>query len=141
VDINANGELLAEGRKRHLVPLLEGDLIPGHEDKHFEIDGKRYGLAICRDLIFADFGRNYARYGLSAMPAPAGDFYVDAWMAARVAALRGVEGGNAVARAGREGYLNASDRHGRVLARKRSDDLPGTSVVAEVPLESARPTF
>ena len=138
---NANGELVAEYHKRHMVPFLEGDLIPGHEDKHFEIDGKRYGLAICRDLIFADFGRNYARYGLSAMLAPAWDFYVDAWMATQVAALRGVEGGYAVARAGREGYLNASDRYGRVLARKRSDYLPGTRVVAEVTLESAKPTF
>jgi len=51
-----------------------------------------------------------------------------------------VENGYAVIRAGREGYLNVSDRYGRVLARRRSDYYPGTSIIADVPVGQPEPT-
>jgi apolipoprotein N-acyltransferase len=135
------GNLLAEYRKQHLVPALEGDLRAGHENKVIEIDGKRYGLAICRDLLFNDFGRAYGKLGVSALLVPAWDFYVDAWMETAVADMRGVENGYSVVRAGRESFLNVADRYGRVVARKRSDFLPGRSLIASVPLGTAVPTF
>jgi apolipoprotein N-acyltransferase len=75
------------------------------------------------------------------MLVPAWDFYRDAWMASGVAALRGVENGYAVVRAGREGYLNVSDRYGRTLARRRSANLPGASLLADLPLAPAIPTL
>jgi len=105
------------------------------------IDGVRYGLAVCRHMIFADFRRNYGLLGVSAMLVPAWDFGRDAWMASRVAALRGVESGYAVVRAGRESYLSASDLCGRMVAQKRSSCLPGSSVLADVPLGPAKPTL
>jgi apolipoprotein N-acyltransferase len=135
------GELLAEYRKQHMVPYLESDLKPGNEEVVRTLDGARFGLAICRDLIFTSFGRRYGQLGVSAMLVPAWDFYRDAWMASEVAALRGVENGYAVVRAGRESYLNVSDRYGRTVARRRSADLPGSSLLADLPLAPVAPTL
>ncbi len=135
-----SGQVLAEYHKQQLVPHLESDLTPGKQDMVRTINSVPFGLAICRDLIFADFGRRYGKIGVSAMLVPAWDFYVDAWMESGVAALRGVENGYAVVRAGRESYLNVTDRYGRVIARKRSDFLPGASVVADVPVGPPEPT-
>jgi apolipoprotein N-acyltransferase len=135
------GELLAEYHKQHMVPHLEGDLTPGNEEMVRQIDGTPFGLAICRDMIFTSFGRSYGLLGVPAMLAPAWDFYRDAWMASNVAALRGVENGYAVVRAGRESYLNVSDRYGRTVARRRSDFLPGSSLLADLPIGPAAPTF
>jgi apolipoprotein N-acyltransferase len=132
---------LAEYRKQHMVPHLEGDLAPGNEEVVRTFDGARFGLAICRDLIFTAFGRRYGRLGVSAMLVPAWDFYRDAWMASEVATLRGVENGYAVVRAGRESYLNVSDRYGRTLARRRSADFPGSSLLADLPLAPPVPTL
>jgi apolipoprotein N-acyltransferase len=132
--------LLAYG-KQHLVPHLESDLAPGKEEIVRTISGAPFGLAICRDLIFTDFGRRYGRLGVSAMFVPAWDFYRDAWMASGAAALRGVESGYSVVRAGRESYLNVSDRYGHTIARQRSDYLPGSSVLADMPLGPATPTL
>jgi apolipoprotein N-acyltransferase len=135
------GELLAEYRKQHMVPYLESDLTPGGVELVRTLDGAPFGLAICRDMIFTAFGRRYGQLGVSAMLVPAWDFYRDAWMASGVAALRGVENGYAVVRAGRESYLNVSDRYGRTLARRRSADLPGSSLLADLPLAPVEPTF
>jgi apolipoprotein N-acyltransferase len=135
------GELLAEYHKQHMVPHLESDLAPGKEEIVRTISGAPFGLAICRDLIFTDFGRRYGRFGVSAMLVPAWDFYRDAWMASSVATLRGVESGYSVVRAGRESYLNVSDRYGHTIARRRSDFLPGSSVLVDLPLGPATPTL
>jgi apolipoprotein N-acyltransferase len=54
--------------------------------------------------------------------------------------LRGVENGYSIVRAGRNSYLNVSDRYGRIVARKRSSGLPGSSIVVALPLGPARPT-
>lgn len=137
----AAGELAAEYDKMHMVPHLEGDLTPGHEFMVRQIEARPYGLAICRDLLFAGFGRQYSRLGAAALLVPAWDFYRDAWMASSAAELRGVEGGFAVVRAGRESYLNITDRHGRVVGRVRSDFLPGKTLLADLPLCAAGPTI
>jgi apolipoprotein N-acyltransferase len=76
-----------------------------------------------------------------ALLVPAWDFYRDAWMASSAAELRGVEGGYAVGRAGRESYLNITDRYGRVVARARSDFLPGKTLLADLPLCATGPTM
>jgi apolipoprotein N-acyltransferase len=135
------GELVAEYHKQHMVPHLESDLAPGKEEIVRRISGAPFGLAICRDLIFTELGWRYGRLGVSAMLVPAWDFYRDAWMASGVAALRGVESGYSVVRAGRESYLNVGDRYGHTIARRRSDYLPGSSVLADLPLGPATPTL
>ena len=144
--IDPAGAVMAEYRKQQLVPRLEGDLTPGHEDVVESIaltgqDSVRVGLVICRDLLFPQLGRRYGNLGATALLVPAWDFHRDAWMASSIAALRGVENGYAVVRAGRESYLNVSDRYGRVLGRRRSALFPGTSLVADVPMGPPEPTI
>lgn len=138
---DSSGNLLAEYHKQHLVPGLEGDLTPGRRCEVRAVNGARYGLVICRDMFFPALGRRYGRLGVSAMLDPAWDFGRDAWMESATAVLRGVESGYSVIRAGRDSYLNVSDRYGRIVARERSSGLPGSSIVAAVPLGPARPTL
>jgi len=135
-----DGRLMAEYHKQHLVPGLEGDLTPGNRCEVRAIDGAPYGLVICRDMLFSALGRRYGRLGVSAMLIPAWDFERDAWMESATAMLRGVENGYSIVRAGRNSYLNVSDRYGRIVARKRSSGLPGSSIVVALPLGPARPT-
>ena len=134
------GDLMAEYDKQHMVPHLESDLTPGRENVVRRIDGEPYGLVICRDMFFTGLTRAYSRLGVAALLVPAWDFYVDAWWASRVAALGGVEGGYSVVRASRESFLAVSDRYGHILAEKRSDFLPGVSILATLPLGPATPT-
>jgi apolipoprotein N-acyltransferase len=135
-----SGDLVAEYDKQHMVPYLESDLSAGRENVVRRIDGEPYGLIICRDMFFTDLGRAYSRLGVAALLIPAWDFYVDAWWASRVAALRGVENGYSVVRASRESFLAVSDRYGHVLAQKRSATLPGASLLATLPLGPGIPT-
>jgi len=96
---------------------------------------------ICRDLLFPGLGRRYGRLGVAALLIPAWDFGRDAWMETATAVLRGVESGYSVVRAGRDSYLDVSDRYGRIVARRRSASLPGRGLVADLPLGPARPTI
>ena len=137
---NPSGDLLAEYDKQHMVPYLENDLTPGHENMVRPIDGKPCGLVICRDMFFTRLTRAYGRLGVAALLIPAWDFNVDAWWASRVAALGGVEGGYSIVRSSRESYLAVSDQYGRVLSEKRSAKLPGSSLLAVMPLGPATPT-
>jgi apolipoprotein N-acyltransferase len=137
---NPLGGLEAEYDKQHMVPYLESNLTPGHENVVRRIDAGPCGLVICRDMFFTRLPRAYARMGVAALLVPAWDFNVDAWWASRVAALGGVEGGFSVVRSSREGFLAVSDRCGRILAEKRSAKLPGSSLLATMPLGPATPT-
>jgi apolipoprotein N-acyltransferase len=134
------GELLAEYDKQHLVPGLEAEMAPGHEDVVREIDGHRFGIAICKDMHFASLGRSYGKKEAAVMLELAWDFYRDGWMSARIAALRGVENGYAVVHSARESLLSVSDRYGRFIAETRSNWFPGVSVITQVPIDSAAPT-
>jgi apolipoprotein N-acyltransferase len=135
-----SGERVAEYDKQHMVPYLESDLTPGHQNVMSRIDGTPYGLAICKDMFFTGLTRGYSRLRVAALLVPAWDFYVDAWWASRVAALGGVEGGYSVVRSSRESFLAISDRYGHVLAERRSAKLPGASMLATLPLGPATPT-
>ncbi len=97
------------------------------------IGGTPYGLAICKDMHFAAFGRDYGQRGAGVMLVPAWDFaYLDAWLEARTTVLRGVENGYAVVRAAREGLLTVSDAHGRVIAEAPSAAMPGAHLVTDL---------
>ena len=60
------------------------------------------------------------------MLVPAWDFHVDGWLHSRMAVMRAVENGFALARSARNGLLTLSDNRGRILAETAT--VPGRFV-------------
>lgn len=122
--------------KRHLIPGYEDRYTPG--EQRLMLDGEpRVGVAICKDLDFTTTGRAYGELGTQLLLVPAWDFDDDAWLHGRMAILRGVEGGFAMARSARGGSLTLSDDRGRVLVQASSvgDGTP-SSLIGELPLRA-----
>jgi apolipoprotein N-acyltransferase len=126
--------------KQHLVPGLEGDSTPGDRNLLVASPVAGTGVAICKDMHFPTLGRAYARHGARLMLVLANDFDVDDRMVAAVTALRGIEGGYAVARAARHGISFISDPYGRIVAERRSGAATGT-LVALAPQALSSPTL
>jgi apolipoprotein N-acyltransferase len=119
---------------KHFMAPPEREFLAGHEYPVNAIDGVRYGVAICKDMHFSRLGREFGRRQAQVMLVPAWDFDRDADMAANMTKLRGVESGYTVVRSSRDGLLSITDPYGRVLAVERSDELPGTTLFATVPI-------
>jgi apolipoprotein N-acyltransferase len=123
--------------KHHLLLGVEPEQ-PGKPNERvlLNLPTGRAGLQICKDLDFPKLSREYARDGASLLLVPAWDFDLDRWIHARMAVLRGVENGFALARAGRNGLLTLSDNRGRILAEKAT--VPGQFVSLGGKLNVAR---
>lgn len=126
--------------KQHLVPGLERDSTPGDRNLLVTSPVVGTGIAICKDMHFPTLGRSYARDGARLMLVLANDFDVDDRMVAAVTALRGIEGGYAVARAARHGMSFISDPYGRIVAERRSSAATST-LVAGAPSALSTPTL
>jgi apolipoprotein N-acyltransferase len=125
--------------KHHLIPGLEDQYTPGRD--YVTIDGgTRTGLAICKDLDFQDIGRAYAGLNTQLLLVPAWDFDVDGWLHSRMAILRGVEGGVAIARAARRGRLTLSDDRGRIVA-EASAEARDAELVGDLPIHDTRTRY
>jgi len=117
--------------KHHLLLGLE-HYTPG--DTYTMLDGSpRTGLAICKDMDFHDTGHAYASRHTQLLLVPASDFNVDGWLHSRMAIMRGVESGFAIARAARGGRLTLSDDRGRVVAEASSEHRDA-ELVGDLPL-------
>jgi apolipoprotein N-acyltransferase len=123
---------LAQYAKRHLLLPPEARYHPGEGLALVPVRSVLAGVAICKDLDFPQLGRDYARRGAALLLVPAWDFGVDGRLHSRMAVLRGVEGGFAVARAARSGRLTLSDDRGRLQADSGSATAPVSSVLAAV---------
>ncbi len=127
--------------KRHLIPGFEARYAPG-ESRLMLAGSPATGVAICKDLDFTATAREHARMGAQLLLVPAWDFGVDAWMHGRMAVMRGIEGGFAMARVARNGDLTLSDDRGRVLAEASAVDTRGpVSLVADLPLRATRTPY
>jgi apolipoprotein N-acyltransferase len=126
-----DGRLVTNYLKHFLAP-PEREFVSGGEFPVNRVDGIAYGVAICKDMHFASLGREFGAREAAVMLVPAWDFHDDAWMAANMTKLRGVENGYAVVRASRDGLLSVTDAYGRVLAVKNSASFPGASLLATV---------
>jgi len=135
-----DGRRDASYQKHHMAP-PEREFAPGSSYDLRDIGGTRYGLAICKDMHFAAMGRAYGTRQAGAMLVPAWDFGIDAWYAARLSALRGVESGFAMVRASREGLLTVTDAYGRIIAETPSAELPGAMLLAALPAAAPLPTL
>jgi apolipoprotein N-acyltransferase len=112
----------------------EREFVAGSEFPVNQIEGATYGVAICKDMHFGSLGRGFGKREAAVMLVPAWDFHDDAWMAASMTKMRGVENGYAVVRSSRDGLLSVSDAYGRMLAVAQSSSLPGTSLFAKLPV-------
>jgi apolipoprotein N-acyltransferase len=126
---------------KHFMAPPEREFVAGGEFPVNEVDGVRYGVAICKDMHFASLGRGFGARAAGVMLVPAWDFDDDAWMAANMTKLRGVENGFVVVRSSRNGLLSVSDAYGRMLAVEKSEKIPGTTLFATVKVGPRVPTI
>jgi apolipoprotein N-acyltransferase len=123
---------LATNYLKHFMAPPEREFVTGNEYPVNAIDGVKHGVAICKDMHFASLGRGFGTRDAAVMLVPAWDFHFDAWMAANMTKLRGVENGYAVVRSSRAGLLSVSDAYGRMEAVAKSTPFPGTSLSVTV---------
>jgi len=122
---SADGTLEANYDKHHPIPGVEQEK-PGHQRVLVDQASERWGLQICKDMDFPKLSREYAAEGADLLLVPAWDFNVDRWLHSRMAVLRAVENGFALARSARNGLLTLSDNRGRIIAEAAT--VPGRFV-------------
>jgi apolipoprotein N-acyltransferase len=128
---SADGKLEANYDKHHLIPGVEPEK-PGDERVILDEPSGRWGLQICKDMDFPKLSREYAAEGTNLLLVPAWDFDLDRWLHARMAVLRAVENGFALARSARNGLLTLSDNRGRILAEKATVSGRFVSIAGKV---------
>ena len=134
------GDVIFEYDKQHLIPGIEWGYRRGTSLGVLPGQSPPTGVAICKDLDFVPLGRAYAQAGVGLLLVPAWDFVRDRWLHSRMAVMRGVEGGYAIARTATDGLLTVSDRHGRIVAERASSEADAVLLNATVPV-SAGGTF
>lgn len=117
--------------KRKLVPGLEDGFAAG-SGPFVLSDG--IGIEICKDMDFEKMLRADARLHPRVLAVPAWDFEEDAYGHARVAIMRGIENGVAIARAARQGLLTLSDPYGRLVNRRASMGDATMTLVGDLPV-------
>ncbi len=135
VIINDKGKLIGTYDKQHLLPGLEARFTPG-DTLFYSQNPVTWGVAICKDMDFAIPSEQYAHLRTQLLLVPALDFNRDAWYHGRLAIMRGIEYGFAVARASAHGYVSLSDALGRIIDMKPSFTQPSTVLVNSIPLYS-----
>ncbi|HKE96000.1 MAG TPA: nitrilase-related carbon-nitrogen hydrolase [Povalibacter sp.] len=123
--------------KRRLIPGLESQFRPGSQSL---VDAD-HGVAICKDLDFPDLIRDYGRRQTRLLLVPAWDFVSDGRLHARMALVRGVENGSALARAAAMGRLTVSDAFGRVVAERVTDPSSATVLDTKVGLVTLQTVY
>ena len=130
-----DGKLDANYDKHHLLPGVEPEK-PGDKRVILDQPSGRWGLQICKDMDFPELSREYAADGAHLMLVPAWDFNLDGWLHSRMAVLRTVESGFALARSARNGLLTLSDNRGRIVSETVT--VPGRFVSISGKLNVAR---
>ncbi len=115
-----DGQLEAVYEKHYMVPRWEDGYERGATIAILPHPHPHWGTAICKDMDFPGLSRRYAQRGIQLMFVPAWDFTVDDWLHGRMAILRGVESGFAIARSAKQGLMTITDNRGRVLAQQHS---------------------
>lgn len=132
--IDNNGNVLTDYNKVYLVKVLEDRFTPGSKIGLFNFDKIQAGTAICKDLDFPKYIKNYGRNNTSLLCVPAWDFVVDDWLHSRMAILRSVENGFSIIRTARQGRLTISDNYGKVIAEANCLNGKATTLMGQVSL-------
>jgi len=139
--ISDQGKLIADYQK---VNLFEGEVLdgcrPGNKIEIFRADTLNEGVAICKDLDFQKYILNYSRKNPAVLYVPAWDFIKDGWLHSRMAIMRSVEGGFAMARNARQGRLTINDWRGKIIAETNSESGANTSLIGDLTF-STHPTI
>ena len=134
------GGLPTTYNKHHLMVAFEDHFTPG--DSYTVLDSTpRVGLLICKDMDFPATGRANAASGAQLLLVPAWDFIADGWYHSRIAILRGVESGLAIARSARDGALTLSDDRGRIIAEMPSNQDVDASAVGTLPVRTTKTLY
>jgi apolipoprotein N-acyltransferase len=139
--IGADGDVLLEYNKTHLVPGFEADYAPGTTAGTFDTRWGTFGVAVCKDLDFPRTMRAYGRQKVRLLFVPAWDFGEDGEFHARMAIVRGVENGFTLVRTAARGRLTVTDDRGRVLGDTASDAGAQVLAVYDAPLGDGSPPY
>jgi apolipoprotein N-acyltransferase len=129
------GTVIRDYHKVHLVTKLEDRFTPGRQIGLFQFAQVQAGTAICKDLDFPRYIRNYGQAKTAILCVPAWDFVVDNWLHARMAMMRSVENGFSMIRTARLGRLTLSDSYGKIIAETSSSDGNPASLIGKIPLD------
>lgn len=119
--------------KEHMLPPFESNLKPGTTLALLHQPTQTWGVAICKDMDFANPSRRNGQAGVGLMLVPGWDFNIDRFWHGHIAVMRGVEDGFSIARSAKNGYLQVTDDRGRLLVQTRSDSAPFATLLTEVP--------
>ena len=128
----APGKSLQRYVKRRLIPGLE----LGYSRGPGPLVMDTQGVAICKDMDFPAMMRGYGERGVVVLLVPAWDFVRDGRLHSRMAVVRGVENGFAIARSAAGGRLTASDRYGRVIAEAVTSKAAPVTVTTDLGLRA-----
>jgi len=132
-----DGALIDDYQKHHFVRGFEDGYASGTAIGVVDAPWGTTGVAICKDLDFPRLERKYGAAGVRLLLVPAWDWDgPNAVLHERMATVRGVENGYAIARAAKEGFVSAHCQYGRPLASSVTyeHDPPTAMVVVDVPL-------
>jgi apolipoprotein N-acyltransferase len=140
VAFHSQGGVPTTYNKHHLMVFFEDRFTPG--DRYTVLDSTpRVGLLICKDMDFPATARANAASGAQLLLVPAWDFFADGWYHSRMAILRGVESGLAIARSSRDGALTLSDDRGRIIAEMPSNQHVDASIVGTLPVRTTKTLY
>jgi apolipoprotein N-acyltransferase len=134
--VDNKGHIRSDYHKRHLVTGFEQQFTPGKTLGMFQLDDVPAGVAICKDLDFQAYIREYGKQAPRVLFVPAWDFIVDDWLHCRMAILRSVENGFPQVRAARTGRLTINDCYGSVSSESSSAHRQSAALVGVVSLHS-----
>ncbi|NOS91685.1 MAG: hypothetical protein HOP30_07170 [Cyclobacteriaceae bacterium] len=130
---------IQEYQKRFHVKGFEGDFEQGNKVGFLKEVPFAGGMAICKDMDFPAWLREYQQVDL--LFVPAWDFVQDGWLHSRMAIMRGVENGYTIVRAGRQGRLTVSDYRGVVIAEANVENGEASSLLAKAPIYHIKTTY
>lgn len=139
--IGPKGDILIDYNKVFLVTGWERNFTKGNQPGFFSFAGKNAGVAICKDLDFPEYIRQYGKSPISFLVVPAWDFITDDWLHSRMAILRGIENGFSIARTARQGRLTISDSYGRVTEEVISADQKQAVLIGDLSLERSNTIY
>ena len=132
VIISSDGSVLGTYDKVYPVPGLESGYRTGQHILLLRMFDISAGFAICKDMDFQNWIRQYGESGAGILFVPAWDFSTDAWLHSRMAVLRAAENGFALVRSANNGYLTVTDEKGRVLGEAASSRNAATLLLVDV---------